>query len=143
MACFVDDVLWGGDTKFENIVNKLKQMLYISSEYKQVFDYIGTKLEQRSDFSKIITQKDYIDIINPVKLNKDDLKNPKRKLSQEEITILRGILGKLNWVAGMTRPEISFFVCETSTRVTDATVSDLIATNKVEKFIQNSSPHST
>ena len=81
MACFVDDVLWGGDTKFENIVNKLKQMLYISSEYKQVFDYIGTKLEQRSDFSKIITQKDYIDIINPVKLNKDDLKNPKRKLS--------------------------------------------------------------
>ena len=43
-------------------------------------------------------------------MNKDDLKNPKCKLSQEEITILRGILGKLNWVARMTRPEISFFV---------------------------------
>ena len=32
MACFVDDVLWGGNTEFENIVNKLKQMFYISSD---------------------------------------------------------------------------------------------------------------
>ena len=31
----------------------------------------------------------------------------------------------------MARPEISFFVCETSTRVKDETVSDLIAANKV------------
>ena len=33
MACFVDDVLWGGNTEFENIVNKLKQIFYISSEH--------------------------------------------------------------------------------------------------------------
>ena len=137
MACFIDDVLWGGNTEFENIVNKLKQIFYISSEHKQVFNYIGIKLEQRSDFSIVITQKDYINTINPVELNKDDLKNPKCKLPQEEITILRGIPGKLNWVAGMARPEISFFVCKTSTRVKDATVSDLIATNKVVKFIQS------
>ena len=141
MACFVDDVLWGGNTEFENIVNKLKQIFHISSEHKQVFNYIGIKLEQRSDFSIVITQKDYIDTINPVELSKDDLKNPKHKLSQEEITILRGILGKLNWVAGMTRPETSSFVCETSTHVKDATVSDLIVANKVAKFIQNTTTY--
>ena len=97
-----------GNSEFENIVNKLKQIFHISSEHKQVFDDIGIILEQRSDFSIVITQKDYIDTINPAELNKDDLRNPKRKLSQEEITIFRGILGKLKWVAGMTRPEISF-----------------------------------
>ena len=71
-------------------MNKSKQMLlYISSKRKQVFDYIGIKLEERSDFSIIITQKDYIDTINPVEFNKGDLKNPKRKFSQKEITILR------------------------------------------------------
>ena len=37
----------------------------------------------------------------------------------------------------MTRPEISFFVSETSARVKHATVSDLIAPNKIVKFIQN------
>ena len=77
-------------------MNKLKQIFHISSEHKQVFDYIGIKLEQRSDFSIVITQKDCIDTINPVELNKDDLKNSKCKLSQEETTILRRILGKLN-----------------------------------------------
>ena len=110
MACFADDVLWGGNNELENIVNKSKQMFYISSKHKQVFDYIGIKLEETSDFSIIVTQKDYIDTINPVEFNKDDLKNPKCKFSQEEITILRGILEKRNWVAGMTKPEISFFV---------------------------------
>ena len=95
MACFVDDVLWGGNTEFENIVNKLKQIFYISSEHITLH-YIEIKLEQRSDFSIVITQKEYIHTINPVELNEDDLKNPKGKLYQEEITILRGITGKLN-----------------------------------------------
>ena len=30
MACFVDDVLWGGNTKFENTIKKLKQIFFIS-----------------------------------------------------------------------------------------------------------------
>ena len=37
----------------------------------------------------------------------------------------------------MTRPEISFFVCETSTQIKDATISGLISANKIVKFIQN------
>ena len=65
MACFVDDVLWGGNTEFENIVNKLKQIFYISSEHITLH-YIEIKLEQRSDFSIVITQKEYIHTINPV-----------------------------------------------------------------------------
>ena len=95
MACFVDYVLWGGNTEFENIVNKLKQIFYISSEHITLH-YIEIKLEQRSDFSIVITQKEYIHTINPAELNEDDLKNPKGKLYQEEITILRGITRKLN-----------------------------------------------
>ena len=54
MACFVDDALWGGNTEFENIVSKLKQIFYISSEHKQIFDYTGIKLKQRSNFSIVI-----------------------------------------------------------------------------------------
>ena len=65
MACFVDNVLWGGNTEFENIVNKLKQIFYISSEHTTLH-YNEIKLEQRSDFSIVITQKEYIHTINPV-----------------------------------------------------------------------------
>ena len=37
----------------------------------------------------------------------------------------------------MARPETSFFVCETSTRIKDATISDLILANKFVKFVKN------
>ena len=115
MACCVDDVLWGGNTKFVAIINKLKQVLHIGAEHKQIFEYTGIKLEQKSDFSINITQKDYINSISPVTLTQDNYKNPKCKLSQTETTKLRGILGKLNWIAGMARPEITFLICKTST----------------------------
>ena len=37
----------------------------------------------------------------------------------------------------MTRPEISFFICKTSTQIKDATISDLISANKIVKFVKN------
>ena len=36
----------------------------------------------------------------------------------------------------MTRPEISFFICKTSTQIKVATISDLISANKIVKFVQ-------
>ena len=137
MACLVDDVLWVGNIEFETIINKLKQVFCLSAERKQIFEYIGIKLEQKADFSITIFQKDYIDSISPVTLTQDNYKNPNRELLQAETAKLRGILGKLNWVAGMTRPEINFFVCETSTRTKDATISDLISASKIVKFVKN------
>ena len=80
MACLVDDVLWVGNIEFETIINKLKQVFCLSAERKQIFEYIGIKLEQKADFSITIFQKDYIDSISPVTLTQDNYKNPNREL---------------------------------------------------------------
>ena len=61
-------------------------------------------------------------------------------LSKEETTLLRGALRKLNWVAGMTRSEISFHVCEISIKIKTTTISDIISVNKVITFIKNTPP---
>ena len=52
-------------------------------------------------------------------------------VSEEERKLLRGALGELK------RPEISFYVCQLSTIINTATISDLIAVNKVIKFAIN------
>ena len=114
MACLVDDVLWVGNIEFETIINKLKQVFCLSAERKQIFEYIGIKLEQKADFSITIFQKDYIDSISPVTLTQDNYKNPNRELLQAETAKLRGILWKLNWVAGMTI-HLSIFASQHST----------------------------
>ena len=36
----------------------------------------------------------------------------------------------------MTSPEISFFICKTSTQIKDATISDLISAKRIVKFVK-------
>ena len=69
-------------------------------------------------------------------ITKHCCKNSKHKLWEIELTMFREILRKLNWVVWMTRPDISFIVCETSARVKNA--SNLIPARLSEniKFIQ-------
>ena len=138
LVCFVDDVLWGGTTEFKTTIEKLKNKFQIGCEHKEVFDYIGIRLEQNPEnFSVKIHQKEYIASLNTIPLTKEQQQNPNCSLTQDETKMLRAALGKLNWVANMTRPEISFYVCDVSTRIKIATISDILAVNKVIKFIQN------
>ena len=115
MVCSVDNVLWGSNRNF-NII-KLKQTFHISAEHRQAFNYTGIHLKQNNNFSITINQANYINIINEIKVNNILKRNENDKLTEKEITSLRGALEKINWVAGMSRPEISYHVCEISTRV--------------------------
>ena len=96
MVCFIDDCLWGGNNEFTQIIRKLKQSFHIKSEYTQIFDYIGIRLEQNKDFSIAIHQNEYIDSINGTKLETKPREN--NQLTKEEITLLRKALRKINWV---------------------------------------------
>ena len=78
------------------------------SENKQIFEYIGVKLELRSDFPIIINRKHYIERISSITLTKDDRKNPNCKLSEIEVNMQERILGKPYCGAGMARPESAF-----------------------------------
>ena len=49
---------------------------------------------------------------------------------QRVITLLRGALGKSNWVAGMMQPEISFHVYEISTKIKTTTILALNLSTK-------------
>ena len=56
MVCYVDDVMWGGEPSFINIVDRLKKSFQIGSENQQLFDYIGIRLTQNPDFSITLDQ---------------------------------------------------------------------------------------
>ena len=137
VACFVDDVLWGGDDSFYEVIRKLRSAFHIGSENESSFDYIGVKLKQQSDFSIIANQEEFIDNIEYIPVSPAQKARRDEPLSDQERKLLRGALGKLNWLAGMTRPEISFYTCELSTHINTATISDLITINKVIKFVKN------
>ena len=47
-------------------------------------------------------------------------------------------VGQLKWVAGISRPDISFSICEASTKFKQTTVAHVIYFKKIIKNIRNS-----
>ena len=46
-------------------------------------------------------------------------------LTDAESHQLQAFAGQLNWIAGLTRPDIAFNACQTSVSVKKATITDL------------------
>ena len=139
LACHMDDMIWGGNQYFkETIITKLKEIFNFGSEEMEAFTYIGIELKQNSDFSVKIDQNPYIDSIQKIVLSEEKTKDRKSSLTTSEKTLYRSIVRLLNWVAGISRPDINFVVCESRTKFTHATVADIIYVNKIIRKIKSS-----
>mgnify|MGYP001796156622 CR=1 FL=1 len=138
LACHVDDMIWGGTDDFKgSIIKKLKEIFHFGSEEVESFTYIGINLTQNTDFSIHINQNSYIDSISEIPLSKEQLKFKNKPLSETERTSYRSVVGQLNWISGISRPDISFSVCEASTKFTSATVADIQYVNKIVRKVKN------
>ena len=127
-------MIWGDNKNFKiNIIDNVKNTLLFGSEETKAFTYLGIQLIENDDFSLTINQNNYIDCISDIKLSKERLKKKNSLLSNEEKTSYRSAVEQLNWIAGISRPDMSFSVCEASTKFKQATVPDVLYVNKIIK----------
>ena len=127
----------GGSEKFaQNVIEKLRKTFDISHEHDSAFKYVGIELVQCDDFSIIVCQKKYIDCISPIEIENARRSEKDEELTSDERRKFRGIVGQLSWVAGMSRPDVAFAVCQLSTRLHKATVKDMVRANKVAKYLK-------
>ena len=136
IVLFVDDFLWAGTPTFRNLIEKFKSIFRFGIESQEKFTYIGINLQQTSDNEIILDQFTYIDNLHVIPLNKEQINNPHRKVTDEERSCIRSAVGQLNWLANISCPEISFQVSMISSRIKDATVSDIKETNKLIKHVK-------
>ena len=123
MLCQQCYVVRGMTLQFSDWKCEIK--LHIGSENHQVFDFICIHFEQKPDFN----QNSYTKTISPIPVTK--------RIAHTE-TSFDDALGKLNWLIGMTRTEISFEVCQINTRVKNPIVAGILPVNKVMKSTSNS-----
>ena len=137
MASFVDDQLWGGTHNFEEkVIKELRRTFDISCEHDSAFKYVGIELSQGDDYSICINQNKYIEGILPIELHKERKLQKDAELTMSEKRQFRGLIGQLNWISGMSRPDISFEVCQLSTMLNKPTVSDVLRANKVVRHVK-------
>ena len=84
----------------------------------------------------IVYQMNYIQSIQPINIDLKGLKHKELESNASEKHQLRALLGQLNWVATMRRPEISFLVSEISGVQSKSKVTDLLKADKILREIK-------
>ena len=79
--------------------------------------------------SIVISQSNYIDSIEPLKL--DGQKDKNYLLNETEIHSLRALIGQLNWLVTQTRPNILFKCCDLLGKIKSSIINNAKKANKL------------
>lgn len=131
----VDDVLHGSGTdEFkEKVLLPLKKRFQFGKEEKEEFRYVGMQVKQKKD-GIVVNQDHYIEMMDvpDVILTEDN----SEVLEEEGQTDFRGLVGKIGWLAGHSRPDVVFDHITLSTKVGHASVGDLKQAMKVMRKLR-------
>ena len=138
MVCFVDDILWGSTDEFKaDLIDRLGQIFTIGSKFSQAFTYLGIEIHHNNNKFITINQNNYAKAIQPILLTTNQLTEKDVKIPQEVISAVRSLVGQLNWLSSISRPDISFDTCKISTKVNNMKIRDAIELHKVVKSVKN------
>ena len=140
--CHVDDFLYGGcgDSDFKgNVIDKIVGKYDISSSYDISFTYIGLNLRQQEE-GMMIDQKAFTCTVEVEKVNTKN-RPACDKLSDTEKKAYQRLLGKINWLANQSRPDLSFDAYCFSLLGQSPTVGDLKRLNKMITKVKTGLEH--
>ena len=139
LVTHVDDVLYAGNTKFQQtVVRSVINTFKISRQFIGAFIYLGLSVCQNKESGEIIVdQNEYAKSITPVLLSPSRKKALESALNEDEKASYQSTLGKLLWLSGRTRPDISYDTMELSTFSKDPKVKDILTLNKVVKKVSD------
>ena len=136
IALHVDDFQGTGtDAFFQDVMDKICIKFKISKRERGNFKYTGVNVRNNGG-EIIIDQHDYAESLEEIVIDpKADNKQP---LSKDEYKQFRGATGKLNWLAEMTRPDLSYDCLNLSCHTKSATIADMKDANKAIRKAKSS-----
>ena len=105
LGVHVDDLIGGGDQKWQEAIRKLRTELEFGSWEQKKFTFRGRALEQSYD-NKIIEIRmgQYLENLKPIGIPKEIRSNPDQQLPPQLHTEFRGLLGGLQWLCTQGNP---------------------------------------
>ena len=131
LGIHVDDGIGGGDKHFQQAIKALETKFPFGSQRQGSFTFTGVNIHQEYNGDILLSQKDYINDIPPIDVNRDRRKNPEMPINSSELQQLRGLIGSLQYAATNSRPDLSCRLSLLQARVTCATVADLLQGNRM------------
>lgn len=134
----IDDFLHAGNEEFDvTVMSKLKTRFVAGKVEERQFTYVGFQMVQKEN-GILLEQTHFVDGINKETMSAQRSMQKEDQLSSEELTMLRSIVGKLNWAVQGSRPDLAFEVIELSTKFQNGSVKDLVRAMKAVRKLKES-----
>ena len=134
----VDDFLHGsGDAEFEtNVMTPLKEKFEFGREEEQDFKYVGMHVTQENNCI-IIDQNQYVEELDLRSSEElEEYKDLNMILNEEWQSEFRAAVGKIGWLANISRPDLAYDNLALSTKLGKATLRDMKYVYKVLRKVK-------
>ena len=132
LCLHVDDMLTAGTKCFhEDVLEQLKKVFPFKHWKHSEGEFLGRRLQQKTDGSITISQREYSEKLVTNEISRERRREKHEKLTEKEVSKLRGITGSMNWLVGATRPDLAAANAILQQRTSKATVQELIDANKL------------
>jgi hypothetical protein len=137
-CCHVDDFFYAGSPDYhQTVIAHLRHCFSLSSEDTTIITYTGISFSQFVN-SISMHQNEFIQTLQPITI--ENLPSS-GEFNAKQIRQVRSLVGQMQWVAKLTRPDIAFAVCDLSSRSRRATMAEVKDANKTLRKLQNISNH--
>ena len=131
-TCIDDFYLAGTQGFVEMVTEKLSATLDVSKVEDDSFIFTGIDIKKVEEGIEI-SMEDYAKSLEEVQIRDTKADDP---LTRDELKVLRKFVGKLNWLAANTRPDLAIYALELAKKQKKAMVKDLREINKVLKKVR-------
>ena len=131
LGIHVDDGVGGGNSYYQQQIDKLEQKYAFGSKKSTAFTFTGIEITQQPDNSIHLSQANYIKQIKPINIPSDRKLQPDQNVTEPERLALRGVIGSLQYAAVNTRPDIASKLSFLQSSINSAKVENLQEANKL------------
>ena len=126
----VDDFIHCGNRYFNEVIMTLVLDIFkVGKSEHGNFMYTGFNLQQDEN-GITLDQNEYVDRVKIPTFEAKRMLESEEDMTDEELTILRQMVGSLNWTVRSTRPDLAFELINLSTKFKGGKVADLKAAKK-------------
>ena len=138
LASHVDDLLWVGNNKMDETMERVQTRFTFGSKEDGSFRFCGRRIDSTPEEFKV-TSPESLGKVKPIYIKDGRQRSRTGTATPEEQGQLRAVLGSVGWVARLCRPELCYMCSSLQGKQAKPVVEDLIKANKLLVSAQKTS----
>ena len=128
----VDDLIWCGGERTQQAMNDVQKALKFGKVEDTIFKFCGRTISQDEDGIHV-TCPHGLERTKPIYVSPERKQHRAAPVTEQEKSQMRSVIGSLNWVVRVNRPDLNYDVNKLQSLVSKPTVQDLLDCNGVLK----------